>query len=65
MKKMVIFRYKRNPNNHSEIWGKETLRVITPTADFEGYGKNGAINKAEFEKFSKDLEPSSDGYDLC
>lgn len=60
MKKMKIFKYIRDNKNY-KILNKLTLRIINVHESFEGFGKHGQINKAEFKKLANDLEPFNDG----
>lgn len=59
---MSIFRVVRDPNNHSKIMYKDTLRVINVHPTFEGITSKGEINKDEFKKLADALEPGNDGF---
>lgn len=64
MNTITIFRYIRDPRDHSKIKGRLALRVVNVHPSFVGFGDKGAINKAEFKKLADDLEPTNDGISL-
>lgn len=64
MKQLIIFRYIRDPKNHSKILGKDTLRVVNVHDSFVGIGERGVINNAEFKRLADDLEPYNEGISI-
>jgi hypothetical protein len=60
MVKLTIYRYIKDINDANKIIGKITARVINVDSNFIGFGRNGVINKAEFQRLADDLEPGND-----
>lgn len=64
MRKLTIFNYIRDKYNHDRITGTNTLRIINVTGNFVGIGSKGEINRAEFSKLAKDLEPAMEDFHI-
>jgi len=60
MKKIIISNHITN--NSGLYIGKKVLRTVTVDSSFVGIGKSGIINRSEFHKLVKDLEPGADDF---
>lgn len=64
MAKLTIYRYIRDPEDADKVIGKITVRVVNVDSSFVGFGKNGVIHKAEFQRLADALEPGNDHIDV-
>lgn len=61
-KTITIFRAEKDASGKET--GRQTLRKITPSLEFQGYSKSGKLIHEYVKEYIMDLEPTSTGYYL-
>lgn len=60
-KTITIFRAEEDASGQKN---RQTLRKITPSAEFEGFSKSGRVIHGYVMNYILDLEPTATGYYL-
>ena len=63
MKQMLCYRTNGKVNADGSQ-GKDLIRVVKVSSQFEGIGKRGQINQQSFLELRRDIEPSCNSHEI-